>query len=46
MLCIHLRIFETQNYINTVGGVDRVCLAPDRKGLKTPLNVVMSLTVV
>jgi hypothetical protein len=35
--------FESQYYINTVGDVDWVCLAPDRKLWKAPLNVVMSL---
>jgi len=35
-----------QYYINTVGDVDWVCLAPDRKVLKAPLNIVMCLQVV
>jgi len=38
--------FESQCYINTVGDVDWVCLAPDRKVRKAPLNMVMSLQVV
>jgi hypothetical protein len=38
--------FESQYYINTVGDVDWVCLAPDRKVWKAPLNMVMSLQVV
>ena len=37
--------FESQYYINSVGDEDWVCLALDRKVLKAPLNVVMSLTV-
>ena len=30
-------------YINTVGDVDWVCLAPDRKVWKAPLNMVFRL---
>jgi hypothetical protein len=30
-------------YINTVGDADWVCLAPHRKVLKVPLNMVMTL---
>ena len=37
--------FESECYINTVGVVDWVCLAPDRKVWKAPLNMVMSLQV-
>jgi len=47
MLCLHQRIFfKSQYYINTVGDVDWVYLAPDRKVWKAPLNMVMFLTVV
>jgi len=38
--------FESQYYINTVGDVDWVSLAPDSKVWKAPLNMVMSLHVV
>jgi len=38
--------FENRYYINTVGDVDWVCLAPDRKVWKAPLNTVMCLQVV
>jgi len=45
--CAYIRgFFESQYYINTVGDVEWVCLALDRKVLKAPLNMVMSLTVV
>jgi hypothetical protein len=38
--------FESQYYINTVGDVDWVCLAADRKLWKAPLNMVMCLQIV
>ena len=38
--------FESEYYINTVGDVDWVSLAPDRKVWKAPLNMVMFLQVV
>jgi len=38
--------FENLYYINSVGDVAWVCLAPDRKVCKAPLNVVMSLQFV
>jgi hypothetical protein len=45
--CAYIRgFFESQYYINTVGDVDWVCVAADRKVWKAPLNVVMSLHVV
>ena len=47
LCCAHFRgFFENQYYINTVGDVDWVCLATDRKVWKAPLKMVMSLTVV
>ena len=45
--CTYFRgFFESQYYIYTVGDVDWVCLAPDRKVWEAPLNVVMSLDIV
>jgi len=45
--CAYIRgFFESQYYINTVGDVDWVCLAPDRKVWKAPLYMVMCLQVV
>ena len=38
--------FECRHYINSVGDVDWVSLAPDRKVWKAPLHMVMSLQVV
>jgi hypothetical protein len=38
--------FESQYYINTVGDVDWVCLAPDRKVLQAALYMVLSVQVV
>ena len=38
--------FEIEYYIETVEDMHWVCLAPDRKIWKAPLNVVMSLHVV
>ena len=38
--------FESQYYINTVGNVDWVCLAPDRKLWEAPLNMILFLQVV
>ena len=38
--------FEIQYYVEIVEDMDWVCLAPNRKVWKTPLNVVMSLHVV
>jgi len=35
------RFFESRYYINTVGDVDWVCLAADRKVWEAPLNMVM-----
>jgi hypothetical protein len=37
--------FESQYYINTLGDVDLVCLASDRKVSIAPVNMVMSLQV-
>jgi hypothetical protein len=39
-------LVESEYYINTVGDLDWVCLASDRKVWKAPLNMVMSLQVV
>jgi hypothetical protein len=39
-------MFEGQYHINTVGDVDWVCLAADRKVWKAALNIVMSVQVV
>ena len=45
--CAYIRgYFESQYYINTVGYLDWVCLAPSWKVWKTPQNMVMSLQVV
>jgi len=45
--CAYIRgFFESQYYINTVGYVDWVSLAPDRKVRNAPQNMVMSLQVV
>ena len=45
--CANIRgFFESRYYINTVGDVDWVCLAPDGKVWKAPLNILMSLQVV
>ena len=38
--------FESRYYINTVGDVDWVCLASDRKVWEAPLNTILSLQVV
>jgi hypothetical protein len=38
--------FEIQYYINTVGVVDWVYLAPDRKVWKDPVKMIMSVQVV
>jgi hypothetical protein len=44
--CDYIRgFFESWYYVNTVGDVDWVCLAPDREVWKAPLNMVMSLHV-
>jgi len=45
--CAYIRgFFGNQYYINTVGDVDWLCLATDRKVLQAPLNIVISLQVV
>jgi hypothetical protein len=45
--CAYIRgFFESQYYMNTVGDVEWVCLAPDRKKWEAPLNMVMCLQVV
>ena len=41
-----LEDFLKVSIIYTVGDVDWVCLAPDRKEWEAPLNVVMSVHVV
>jgi hypothetical protein len=45
--CAYIRgFFESECYINAVGDVDWVSLAPDRKVWKAPLNIIRSLQVV
>jgi len=38
-------LFESQYYINKVGDLDWVSLAPDRNKCRAPLNTVTSLQV-
>jgi len=45
--CAYIRgLFESQYYINKVGDVDWVSLAPGKNMCKAPLTVVISLQVV
>ena len=47
LCCAYIRgFFESHYYINTVGDVDCVWLVSDRKVLKAPLNMEMTLKVV
>jgi hypothetical protein len=45
--CAYIRgFFESQYYVDTVGDMDWISLAPDRKVWKAPMKMVMCVQVV